>query len=88
MSKSIKSSTTSVSFDDVEIVKHGTDEDIYGVNLKQMWRSSTYGDEGYLFLMIDFEDEGHPLVHVRAWQPTKDTPLNDVIELGDFDIVK
>ncbi len=77
-----------VTFDDIEIVQHGHHDEIYGVNLKQTWRSSTYGDEGYLFLMIDFEDEDHPLIHVRAWQPEKDTPMEEVIELGDFDIVK
>lgn len=77
-----------VTFDDIEIVQHGHHNDIYGVNLKQTWRSSTYGDEGYLFLMIDFEDEDQPLIHVRAWQPEKDTPMKEVIKLGDFDIVK
>jgi hypothetical protein len=77
-----------VSFDDIEVVKHGSKEDIYGVNLRQLWRSSSYSDQGYLFLMIDFEDESHPLVHVRAWQPEKDTQKDDVIELGDFDVVK
>jgi hypothetical protein len=77
-----------VSFDDIEIVKHGMREDIYGVNLRQLWRSTTYGDEGYLFLMIDFEDETHPLVHVRAWQPEKDTQVDELIELGDFDVIK
>jgi hypothetical protein len=77
-----------VNFNDIEIVKHGLREEIYGVNLRQRWRSSTYGDEGYLFLMIDFEDEEHPLIHVRAWQPEKETIPEEVIELGDFDIVK
>ncbi|MCC5918215.1 MAG: hypothetical protein JJU02_12925 [Cryomorphaceae bacterium] len=77
-----------VNFDDIEIVKHGSRDEIYGVNLRQKWRSSTYGDEGYLFLMIDFEDEEHPLIHVRAWQPEKETPMEEVIELGDFDIIK
>ena len=84
----LKNSFIDVSFDEIEIVKHGTRDEIYGVNLRQSWRSSSYKDEGYLFLMIDFEDETHPIVHVRAWQPTKDTPSESVIELGDFDIVK
>lgn len=77
-----------VRFSDIEMVKHPGHANIYGVNLKQVWRSSTYGDEGYLFLMIDFDDEAHPLIHVRAWQPQKDTGKDDVIQLGDFDIVK
>lgn len=77
-----------VRFSDIEIVKHGAKEDIYGVKLMQQWRSSSYSDSGFLFLMVDFEDEQHPLIHVRAWQPEKDTELKDVIELGDFDVIK
>jgi hypothetical protein len=83
-----RNSFITINFDEIEIVKHGLNDEIYGVNLKQRWRSSTYGDEGYLFLMIDFENEEYPLIHVRAWQPTKDTPAEEVIELGDFDIIK
>lgn len=77
-----------VRFSDIEIVKHGVKEDIYGVKLMQQWRSSSYSDSGFLFLMVDFEDEQRPLIHVRAWQPEKDTELKDVIELGDFDVIK
>ena len=77
-----------VRFSEIEIVKHGAKEDIYGVKLMQQWRSSSYSDSGFLFLMVDFEDEQHPLIHVRAWQPEAETTLNDVIELGDFDVIK
>lgn len=77
-----------VKFEEVEITKHPGFANIYGVNVKQSWRSSTYGDVGYLFLMIDFENEQHPLIHVRSWQPEKETAREEVIELGDFDIIK
>ncbi|TVR38396.1 MAG: nuclear transport factor 2 family protein [Cryomorphaceae bacterium] len=77
-----------VRFDNIDIIRHGARKEIYGVNLRQQWRSSTYGDEGYLFLMIDFEDQTRPMVHVRSWQPEKHTTREDVIELGDFDIIK
>jgi hypothetical protein len=77
-----------IRFSDIEIVKHGAKEDIYGVKLMQQWRSSSYSDSGFLFLMIDFEDEKRPLIHVRAWQPERETELKDVIELGDFDVIK
>jgi hypothetical protein len=77
-----------VRFSDIEIVKHGVKEDIYGVKLMQQWRSSSYSDSGFLFLMVDFEDEQRPLIHVRAWQPEMETELQDVIELGDFDVIK
>lgn len=42
---------------------------IYGVRLRQEWKSSTYSDEGYVFLLWDFTDEEHPVIHVRTWQP-------------------
>lgn len=77
-----------VRFDDIQIIKHPSFQKIYGVNLKQSWKSSTYSDEGFLFLMIDFENENQPLIHVRSWQPFSNTQRKDVIELGDFEIVK
>jgi len=83
-----QNSLIDVRFDDIQIIKHPGFKDIYGVNLQQSWKSSTYSDEGYLFLMIDFENENQPLIHVRSWQPYKGTEKKDVIELGDFDIIK
>ena len=51
-----------------------------------------YSDVGFIFLMIDFQDENHPLIQVRTWQPEK---LNgrvlsrdEVFSLGNFDIVR
>ncbi|MDO9578567.1 MAG: hypothetical protein Q7J16_11840, partial [Candidatus Cloacimonadales bacterium] len=43
-------------------------DSVYGVSMKQNYYSSTYKDEGYLFLLIDFRGE-QPLIHVRNWQP-------------------
>ena len=57
-----------VDFKDIKILKHPDYEEIYGVNLYQIWRSSTYSDTGYLYIIIDFENENQPLIHVRAWQ--------------------
>lgn len=81
-----------VIFDEVEVIQHPKLTDIYGVTLKQEWNSSRYSDVGFIFLMIDFQDENHPLIQVRTWQPEK---LNgrvlsrdEVFSLGDFDIVR
>jgi hypothetical protein len=75
-----------VSFMDMKIVRHPKLKQIYGVNLKQRWNSSTYSDEGFLFLMIDFENEKAPLIHVRSWQPQ---PFADgsTVNLFDFPII-
>ena len=57
-------------FADTEFTKAYTSSkrEVYGVRLLQEYYSSTYGDIGYLFLLVDLTDE-HPLIHVRAWQP-------------------
>ena len=83
-----------VKFSDIEIVEHPKFDDIYGVTLKQNWRTDRYKDEGYLFLMIDFRDTNNPLIQVRTWQPYKDmagnivTQKKDVFHLGSFKIVR
>ena len=60
-----------VIFDDIKVVKHPVKDYYYGVTLKQGWRSDTYSDIGYVFLLIDFKDEMNPMIHVRTWQPEK-----------------
>ncbi len=75
-----------IQFDSLDVVRHNDYPEIYGIQLKQRWNSSTYSDEGFLFLMIDFRILEQPLIHVRAWQPQ---PFADssVISLHDFEIV-
>lgn len=58
-----------VDFDKIDVVKHPSREGYYGVTLHQKWESSTYGDEGWLFLLWDFRDPEKPMIHVRTWQP-------------------
>lgn len=82
-----KNEIIDINFEKVDLIRHPRKEDIYGVTLKQNWRSSTYSDEGYLFLMIDFRDERHPLIHVRSWQPEK-FPDGSIVSLGDFELIE
>lgn len=77
-----------VGFDEIEIFRHPLYDRIYGVTLLQHWTSSHYSDVGYLFLMIDFKDVDNPMIHVRTWQPEKYTSDDEVIGLGDFEIVQ
>lgn len=81
-----------VMFDEVEVIQHPKLTDIYGVTLKQEWNSDRYRDVGFVFLMIDFQDELNPLIQVRTWQPEKlegrVLTRDEVFSLGDFEIVR
>lgn len=82
-----------VTFDDVLIVEHPTIRGIYGVTVRQSWKTSHYSDEGFVFMMWDFRNPDAPQIHVRTWQPeyidkARGQRLNrkDVFNLGDFDL--
>jgi len=79
-----------VVFEDIEVVRHPKNDQLYGVTLKQKWGSSTYNDTGYLFLMVDFKDEAWPMIHVRTWQPDKigdrELQKDELFKLNDFNI--
>lgn len=90
-----------VDFDDIKVVRHGNPapeyKRCYGVTLHQSYKSGTYSDEGYLFLLWDFTDENKPKIHVRTWQPdaySKDGKTkeriaeDDIFSIGDFDDFK
>ena len=71
------------------ITQSSEDPNIYGVRLRQVWKSSTYHDEGYVFLLWDFTDEKHPVIHVRTWQPEwvggKKISDDELFGLSDFE---
>lgn len=72
-------------FADNIVRRSGTKPDVYGIQIKQDYYSSTYGDSGYLFLLIDFQKPDEPLIHVRTWQPDDDPNVKDGrIGIADF----
>ena len=79
-----------VSFDDIEVMRHPTNPNFYGVTLHQGWTSNTYHDEGYIFLLWDFRNENAPEIHVRTWQPDRiggrELARDEIFTLSDFDI--
>lgn len=72
---------------DNEIRRVGTGEEIYGIQIRQLYTSNIYADNGYLFLVVDLRDEANPILHVRVWQEEKD-PDFGFVNLGDFVIPK
>jgi hypothetical protein len=72
-----------VRFDSIDIKSHYKYNRIYGIVLKQYWQSSSYSDQGYLFLMMDFNDVQQPIIRVRSWQPERFSD-GSVVDLGCF----
>ena len=90
-----------VDFDEIKVVRHPSPAleyaRCYGVTLHQSYKSGTYSDEGYLFLLWDFADENKPKIYVRTWQPdayskdgkTKERIAEDeIFSIADFDDFK
>lgn len=79
--------TIDVSFSDFKILRHPTMVGIYGVSLRQKYKSERYSDDGYLFLLWDFRNSSMPLIHVRTWQPNEFVSQGeDLIGIGDFNL--
>lgn len=70
-------------FTDNTVKQSGKSKSVYGIQIKQDYFSSNYGDTGYLFLLIDFTDSVAPQIHVRTWQPNKN-PDGSIYGLSDF----
>jgi hypothetical protein len=59
-------------FTDIDVKKAGVGDELYGIQLKQDYFSTGYGDTGYLFLAVDLNKTEEPVIHIRTWQPEKD----------------
>lgn len=73
-----------VEFDNIQVMKHSAKENIYGVTLHQKWTTTGYHDEGWLFLLWDFNDPERPQIHVRTWQPDQVVAKDGVFNIDDF----
>jgi len=72
-----------IRFADNNVRRSGKGNDIYGIQIKQEYYSTNYGDSGYLFLLVDLSDTLKPQIHVRTWQPEKN-PDGSIYGLSDF----
>lgn len=68
---------------DIQKLEKNVDQEIICVQLGQDYNSTTYADQGYLFLMIDMTDKDAPFIKVRTWQPEPD-PKFGYYNAGDF----
>ena len=61
-----------IKFANNEMRRMGKGGEVYGIQIKQDYFSSSYGDSGFLFIMVDVNDPNQPIIHVRAWQEQMD----------------
>lgn len=59
------------------------DQRIFAINIRQEYNSSTYADDGYLFLLVDMTKPEEPLIKVRTWQPNE-VSIDKLYNAGDF----
>ena len=45
---------------------------MFAIQIGQEYTSSTYADQGFLFLLVDMTDKSAPLIKIRTWQPKPD----------------
>lgn len=68
---------------EVQWLEKFNDKSLFAINIRQQYDSSTYADEGYLFLLVDMIDRDEPLIKIRTWQPN-DIPIDQLYNAGDF----
>lgn len=83
-----------IRFANTEVGAVDVGEDTYGIQLRQEYFSSSYGDVGYLYLMVDFLNPDEPVIKIRTWQPErrpdltpnlpKESPYNGIFSNGYF----
>lgn len=72
-----------IRFANNDIIKAGVGGEIYGIQIKQDYYSTNYGDTGYLFLLVDINDPDAPMIKVRTWQPEPD-PVEGLYNIANF----
>lgn len=78
-----KNEFVNIRFSSNDVTKMGQGGESYAIQIQQDYYSSTYGDKGYLMLMVDINQPNRPLINLRTWQPEKD-PDFGLYGPGDF----
>jgi uncharacterized protein YdhG (YjbR/CyaY superfamily) len=72
-----------IRFANNDVIKAGKGGEIYGIQIKQDYYSTNYGDTGYLFLLVDINDPKAPMIKVRTWQ-TEPDPVDGLFDISHF----
>lgn len=72
-----------IHFTNNDVIKAGSGGEVYGIQIKQDYYSTNYGDTGYLFLMVDLNNPDLPIIKVRTWQENPD-PIEGLYNVVNF----
>ncbi len=75
-----------IDFSTLNIVTKNNAPGVYGIEMRQSYHTTTYADEGYLFLLVDFEQTA-PTIYVRTWQPNVWDP-DQLIRASNYRVYK
>ena len=67
-----------IKFSEIEVLRHPEKRNFYGVTIRQDWKTSTYDNAGWIFLLMDFTIDDKSRIWVQTWQPIS-VPRNKVI---------
>ena len=68
---------------DVQWLEKYENEKLFAIQIGQEYNSSTYGDKGYLFLLVDMTNRDEPQIKIRTWQPNE-VSMDKLYNAGDF----
>ncbi len=75
-----------IRFANNDVVRMGKGGEYYTIQIRQDYYSSSYGDTGYLMLMVDLNNPDEPVIKVRTWQPERNPALvNGNLQADDPD---
>lgn len=75
-----------IGYSTFKITRKNKQPNVYGVSMRQNYQSTGYADEGYLFLLVDFNEQ-LPQIYVRSWQP-QEWDDRELIKLSSFNLNK
>ncbi len=68
---------------DIQWLEKYEKEELFAIQIGQEYNSTTYGDKGYLFLLVDMTDHNTPQIKIRTWQPNE-VAMDKLYNAGDF----
>ena len=68
---------------EVQYINRYKDKEYFAIQIGQEYNSSTYGDKGYLFLLVDMTNHDEPQIQIRTWQPNE-VAMEKLYTIGNF----